>query len=105
MQKDAQQLLETINQQSRSSNYGELARSLLRLKNSGWIGGVSPGARDAVMRRIIEGLVHYAHQLQDRLNKLDFSLKCSDNVPIAQEIVEKIESLSSLGRSDPELGK
>ncbi|CAF0892446.1 unnamed protein product [Didymodactylos carnosus] len=79
--------------------------SLLCLKNAEWINRVSPETYDALMRRIIEELVQHACQLEDRLIKVDYSLKNPHNVSVAQVIVEKIESMRDLERSVPELEK
>ncbi|CAF4580786.1 unnamed protein product, partial [Rotaria sp. Silwood2] len=102
---EVEKLVIAIDQQSGITNYRYLARSLSRLKNAEWINQVSPGAYDNLMRRITEELMQYACQLEDSLMKINFSLKCPENVSIAKEIVEKIESTRDLERSVPELEK
>ncbi|CAF3896723.1 unnamed protein product [Rotaria sp. Silwood1] len=57
------------------------------------------------MSRITEELIQYACQLEDDLMKIDFNLKYPENVSIAQEIIEKAESMRVLERSIPELEK
>ncbi|CAF0999381.1 unnamed protein product [Adineta steineri] len=105
VQADAEKLLSAIDQQRGITNFKYLSRSLARLKNAGWINQISPGAYDNLMLRIKDELVQYASQLQKKLIKTDFSLKCPDNVPVAMEIVQKIESMRDLERSVPELEK
>ncbi|CAF5029174.1 unnamed protein product [Rotaria magnacalcarata] len=55
------------------------------------------------MNQLKEQVIEYAEQLQSRLKKLDLSLKCPDNVSIAQQIVEKIESMKILEPDFPQL--
>ncbi|CAF3859742.1 unnamed protein product, partial [Rotaria sordida] len=105
LQGEAEKLVIAIDQQSGITNYRHIARSLARLKNASWIDQISPGIYDNVMRRITEELVQYACQLEDSFMKVDFSLKCPENVSIAKEIVDKIESMQDLERSIPELEK
>ncbi|CAF3928084.1 unnamed protein product [Rotaria sordida] len=80
-----------------------LARSLIRLKNSEWINRVSPIVSNNLMHDITDELVQYAHQLEVRLMKLDLCLKYPDHICLAKEILEKIQSMSILERSIPEL--
>ncbi|CAF3975531.1 unnamed protein product [Rotaria sordida] len=103
LQGEAEKLLIAIDQQSDITNYRNLARSISRLKNSEWINQASPGTYDNLMRRITEDLVQYVCQLEDSFMKIDFSLKCPENVSIAEEIVKKIESMRDLEQSVPEL--
>jgi hypothetical protein len=105
LQGEVEKLLIAIDQQSGITNYKHLARSLSRLKNAEWINEVSPGTYDNLMRRITEELIQYACQLEDSLMKIDFTLKCPENVSVAKEIVDKIESMRDLERSIPELEK
>ncbi|CAF3928132.1 unnamed protein product [Rotaria sp. Silwood2] len=105
LQKEAQKFLAAVDSQSENTNYRYLAKSLSRLKNVKWIDRITPGAHDLLMRRIGEELMQYADQLKDRLMKLDLSLKCHENVTVAEEILEKIESLSILESSIPDLEK
>ncbi|CAF1084596.1 unnamed protein product [Adineta steineri] len=105
VQADAEQLLIALDQQRGITNFKYLSRSLARLKSAEWINQISPGAYNTLMHRITEELVQYASQLQENLIKTDFSLKCPDNVPVAMEIVQKIESMRDLERSIPELDK
>ncbi|CAF3603385.1 unnamed protein product, partial [Rotaria sp. Silwood2] len=64
---------------------------------------VSPGAYDVSITRITDELTQYFHQLEERLMKLDLSMKHPENISIAQEIFDKLDSLSVLERSVPEL--
>ncbi|CAF1112663.1 unnamed protein product, partial [Didymodactylos carnosus] len=103
LQRDAEQLIVDIEKKTGSINYGHLARSLSRLRNAEWINRASPGAYDALMHRIKEELIENARNLEEQLKRIDFHLKHPDNVGVAQAIVEKIESMSILERSVPEL--
>ena len=105
LQIDAEQLLPVIDHQLNTINYRRLAQSLSRLKNAKWIDRISQGEHDALMGRIKEELVHHASQLEERLMKLDYSLKYPENVLVAHEIVDKIESMHDLQYSIPELEK
>ncbi|CAF4020109.1 unnamed protein product [Rotaria sp. Silwood2] len=105
LQRDAEQLLLSIDHQSGTQNYAKIARLLSRLKGAKWMNRVSPGAYDISINRVTEDLVQYFHQLEDKLMKLDLNLKYPDNVCVAEEIFEKIESLGVLERSVPELKK
>ncbi|CAF2074733.1 unnamed protein product, partial [Rotaria magnacalcarata] len=105
IQRDVEQMMQTIEQQSGTPNYGKIARSLSRLKSGKWMNRVSPGAYDISIHRITEELIQYFHQLEDRLMKLDLSLKYPENICVAQEIFDQIESLSVLERTIPELKK
>jgi hypothetical protein len=89
LQKDAQKFLVVNDSQSENTNYRYLAKSLSRLKNAQWTDRISPGAHHLFMRHIREELMQYAHQLEDRLMKLDLSLKCHENVGVAQKILEQ----------------
>ena len=105
LQAEAEKLLIAVDQQRGITNFKYLSRSLVRLKNAEWINQVSPGTYDNLMHHITEELVQYASQLQESFMKIDFSLKCPENVSSAMEIVEKIESMRDLERSVPELEK
>ncbi|CAF5143992.1 unnamed protein product, partial [Rotaria sp. Silwood1] len=99
----AEQLLDTIHQQSESINYKQLIRSLAHLKNAQWINSVSPGTYDTSMNQLTEQVIEYAEQLQGHIKKLDLSLKCPDNVCIAHQMMEKIESMKTLEHDFPQL--
>ncbi|CAF5188623.1 unnamed protein product, partial [Rotaria magnacalcarata] len=103
LQKDAEQLLVDMDKKSGSINYSNLARSLSRLKNAEWINRVSPGAYETLMRRITEELIENAQKLEEQLKRLDFHLRHPDNVALAQDIIEKVESMRILERSVPDL--
>ena len=103
LQKDAEQLLATIGQQTGVTNYSHLARSLSRLKSAEWISRVSPDTYDSLLHHITEDLVQCAQQLEDRLKKLDLTLKYPDSICDAQEIIAKVDSMSVLERYIPEL--
>ncbi|CAF4244625.1 unnamed protein product, partial [Rotaria sordida] len=105
LQRDVEQLLLSIDPKSGTSNYGKIARLLSRLKNAKWMNRISPGAYDVSINRVTEELIQYFHELEDSLIKLDLSFKYPENVCKAQEIFDKIESLSVLERSVPELKK
>ncbi|CAF2865390.1 unnamed protein product [Rotaria sp. Silwood2] len=101
-QRDAELLLDY---QSEVINFVPLKRSLLRLKKTEWIDRICPGTYDSMMRHIREELEEHADQLEHRLKKLDFSLKCPQNIRLAQEIVEKIDAMQVLEQNIPELKK
>ena len=105
LQRNAEQLLVGIDNQPGIISFTHFARSLSRLKHAEWINRVIPETYDNLMYRITEELVHYAQQSEDRLRKLDLSLKYPENVGVAQEILEKIESMHALECSIPELEK
>ncbi|CAF1047786.1 unnamed protein product [Rotaria sordida] len=102
-QKETEELFFSIDHNSEIPNYRRLARSLIRLKNSEWINRVSPIVSNNSMHDITDELVQYAHQLEVRLMKLDLCLKYPDHICLAKEILEKIQSMSILERSIPEL--
>ncbi|CAF1361376.1 unnamed protein product [Rotaria magnacalcarata] len=103
LQSESEKLLIAIDQQSDITSYRNLARLISRLKTTEWINQASPGTYETVMHRITEDLVQYACQLEDSFMKIDFSLKCPENVSAAKEIVKKIESMRHLEQSIPEL--
>ena len=105
LQRNAEQFLVDIDNQQGIMNFTHLSRLLSLLKNAEWINRVIPGVYDTLMHRITEELVHCAQQSESRLLKLDLSLKCPESVCIAQEILEKVELMSVLERSVPELEK
>ncbi|CAF4058236.1 unnamed protein product [Rotaria magnacalcarata] len=105
LQKDAEHLLIDIDKKSGSINYSHLARSLSRLKYAEWINRVSPGAYETLMRRITEELIENAQKLEEQLKRLDFHLRHPNNVALAQDIIEKVESMRILERSVPDLEK
>lgn len=102
-QRDVEDLLHTLEQQSGVINYRRFARSLLRLKNIQWIDRISPGTCDSLMRHIREELEERADQLEKRLKNFDLNLKSPQNILLAKEIIEKIESMQVLEDSIPEL--
>ena len=57
------------------------------------------------MRHITEELLQYASQLQESLIKIDFGLKCFDNVSGTMEIVERMGWMRDLEVGVPELEK
>ncbi|CAF4542342.1 unnamed protein product, partial [Rotaria sp. Silwood2] len=103
VQREVQDLLISIESQSETPNYTKIARLLSRIKNAKWMNRVSPGAYDVSITRITDELTQYFHQLEERLMKLDLSMKHPENISIAQEIFDKLDSLSVLERSVPEL--
>ncbi|CAF3357729.1 unnamed protein product [Rotaria sp. Silwood2] len=105
LERDAEQLLFTLDQQQVITNYRQLARSLARLKNAKWFDQVSSGTYETLMHRITEELVQYICQLDNNLMKVDFTLKYPNNIPLAQDIVAKVELLSVLEHCVPELEK
>ncbi|CAF2770029.1 unnamed protein product [Rotaria sp. Silwood2] len=94
LQKTAEQFLISIDNQTGIISFMHFARSLSRLENAQWINRINPGMYDTLMQRITEDLMRYAQQLEDRLIKLDLTLKHPDNISIAQEILVKIESMT-----------
>jgi hypothetical protein len=101
-QRDAELLLD---HQSGAINFGSLKRSLLRLKKTEWIDRIYPGNYDSMMRHIREELEEHADQFERRLKELDFSLKCPQNIRLAQEILEKVDAMNVLEQTIPELKK
>ncbi|CAF1204521.1 unnamed protein product [Adineta steineri] len=103
IQREVQDLLSSPESQKETPNYTKIARLLSRMNNGKWMNRLSPGSYDIAMKRITEELTQYFYQLEDRLKKLDLSMKHPENIPIAQEIFDKLESLSVLDRVVPEL--
>ncbi|CAF0787349.1 unnamed protein product [Adineta ricciae] len=102
---EAENLVVTMNNQSGTVNYRSLAFSLSRIKNADWIDRISPGTYDNLIRRVTVELVEQACRLESSLLKIDCSLTFPDNVCKAYDIVEKIESMSHLENTIPELEK
>ncbi|CAF0947135.1 unnamed protein product [Adineta steineri] len=105
LQIEAENLVHTMDNQSGIVNYRNLSQSLSRLKNAEWINRISPGAYDNLMQRITDDLVEQACRLEGSLMKIDYGLKYPDNVFKAYDIVEKVESMSSLENAIPALEK
>lgn len=105
LQSEVEKLFNNIDGKVGITNYRQLARSLMRLKNAGWISEISSGTYDTAMNQISEELIQTACQLEDRFLKIDFSLKHPENIPQAKEIVEKIESMRDLESCVTELVK
>ncbi|CAM4958278.1 unnamed protein product [Rotaria socialis] len=105
MQRNAEDLLHTLDCQPGMINFRYLARSLLQLKKTQWIDRIYPGTYDLTMRHIREELEERAYQLENSLKKLDFTLKSPQNILLAQNIIEKIESLNVLESTIPQLEK
>ncbi|CAF4894014.1 unnamed protein product, partial [Rotaria sp. Silwood1] len=103
LQKTAELFLISIDNQTGTISFMYFARSLSRLKNAQWINRIDPGMYDTLMQRITEDLMRYVQQLEDRLIKLDLTLKHHDNISIAQEILVKIESMTVLECTIPQL--
>ena len=105
LQRDVEHLLVGIDHRPGVISFTDLGRALSRLKNAEWINRVSPGVYDALMHRVTEELVRYAQQSEKHLMKLNLSLKYPENVCAAQEILEKIQAMSTLESIIPELEK
>ncbi|CAF1149819.1 unnamed protein product [Adineta steineri] len=103
IQREVQDLLTSIESQKETPNYTKIARLLSRINNAKWMNRLSPGSYDISIRRITEEFTHYFYELEDRLKKLDLSMKYPENILIAQEIFDKLDSLSVLDRFVPEL--
>ena len=100
LQMDAEKLLMESDQQEENKNYTKVARLISRLKNSEWINDISPGTYD-VIHCIEEELIASASLLESRLTGLNVSLECPNNIAVAKEIVEKLESMRVLDNSSP----
>ncbi|CAF4038489.1 unnamed protein product, partial [Rotaria sordida] len=76
LQRETEQLLLTVENQSGTIDYARHAKALLRLKNAEWMNRVSPGTYDTMIRHIAEELLQYAQQLeciQDFMDGNNFS--------------------------------
>ncbi|CAF1204485.1 unnamed protein product [Adineta steineri] len=98
IQREVQDLLASIESQKETPNYTKIARLLSRMNNAKWMNRLSPGSYDIAIQRITEELTQYFYELEERLKKLDLSMKYPENIPIAQEIFDKLDSLSVLDR-------
>ncbi|CAF1149858.1 unnamed protein product [Adineta steineri] len=105
IQREVQDLLISIESQKETPNYTKIARLLSRMNNAKWMNRLSPGSYDIAIKRITEELTQYFYELEERLKKLDLSMKHPENIPIAQEIFDKLDSLSVLDRFVPDLKK
>ncbi|CAF1267204.1 unnamed protein product [Adineta steineri] len=103
IQREVQDLLTSIESQNETPNYTKIARLLSRMNNAKWMNRLSPGSYDIAIKRITEELTEYFYELEERLKKLDLSMKHPENILIAQEIFDKLDSLSVLDRVVPEL--
>ena len=104
-QNNVEQSILLLQQQTQAVNYKLLARSVSRLQNAQWINIVLPGTYDVIMHRLTDEFVEYAKQLETAMKRLDLGYKCSENIPIAVEIVNRMQSISSVEQSIPELEK
>ncbi|CAF4051597.1 unnamed protein product [Adineta steineri] len=102
IQREVQDLLTSIESHKETPNYTKIARLLSRMNNAKWMNRKSPGSYDIAIKRITEELTEYFYELEERLKKLDLSMKHPENIPIAQEIFDKLDSLSVLDRFVPE---
>lgn len=105
LQIEAENLVHKMDHQSGIVSYRNLSRSLSRLRNAEWINRISSGAFDNLMQRITDDLVEQACRLEGSLIKIDYGLKYPDNISKAYDIVEKVESMSSLESTIPQLEK
>ena len=103
LQRDTEQLFHTLDFQSGTVSIRPLARSLARLKSTQWIDRIYPGTSDVIMRPIREELIEYAEELEQRMMKVDLSVKSPQNIRFEQEILDRIELMSSLKNSIPEM--
>ncbi|CAF1663036.1 unnamed protein product, partial [Adineta ricciae] len=103
IQREVEDLLNSFESQKEKPDYRKIARLLSRMNNAKWMNRISPGSYDRARKRITDELTEYFHDLEDRLMKLDLTMKHPENIPIAQEIFDKLDSLSILDRILPEL--
>ncbi|CAF3410999.1 unnamed protein product, partial [Rotaria socialis] len=93
LQKDSEELFFSLSHQSGVIDLRPLSRSLLRLKKTEWIDRILPGTYHSMIQYIREELEERANRLEHSLSNLDFSLKYPLNVLLAQETLDKIESM------------
>ncbi|CAF3462139.1 unnamed protein product [Rotaria socialis] len=93
LQKDSEELFFSLSHQSGVIDLRLLSRSLLRLKKTEWIDRILPGTYHSMIQYIREELEERANRLEHSLSNLDFSLKYPLNVLLAQETLDKIESM------------
>ncbi|CAF4088869.1 unnamed protein product, partial [Rotaria sordida] len=101
LQRDAENLLHTLDHQSGVIDFRPLSRLLLRLKKTEWIDRICEGTYNSMIRHIRDELEERANQLESRLMRLDLSLKFPENIRLALEIIEKIESMNILENTIP----
>ncbi|CAF1144227.1 unnamed protein product [Adineta ricciae] len=103
IQQEVEDLLNSLESQKGTPNYVKIARLLSRMNNAKWMNRTCPGSYDRARKRITDELTEYFHDLEDRLMKLDLTMKHPENIPFAQEIFDKLDSLSIFDRILPEL--
>lgn len=102
IQGEAEKLL-NFDTNSNSIDYKLLYRSLGRFKNTEWLNSISPGAYEDMINHISEELKEHASHLEERIKRLDIDLKHSNNVILANEILEKMDSMMIMEKYVPEL--
>ncbi|CAF4440674.1 unnamed protein product, partial [Rotaria sp. Silwood2] len=102
-QKDTEQLLLTFDHQSGMMICRHLARSLARLTSLKWFDRFSPGTYQLMMCHIHKELEEHVKQLESRLKKINFTLKCPENIHLAHDIIDKIELMSILESYIPQI--
>ena len=103
LQRDTEDMLHTEGFQTGAVSIRPLARSLGYLKRTQWIDRIYPGASDTMIRPIRDELVDHAGELEQRLIKLNLSIKFPQHIRLGQEILERIELIGTLKSSIPEL--
>lgn len=103
LEKSTRKLIDTADNESGDGHHRMLEKLISSLEKVKWIDRISPGTYENLMRHINDHIVQYAHQLENRLKKLDTSLKCPENIQIAQQFLERIEYLCILKGSVPKL--
>ncbi|CAF1639796.1 unnamed protein product [Rotaria sp. Silwood1] len=102
-QKDTEQLLLTFDHQSGIMICRHLARSLARLTSLKWFDRFSPGTYQLMMCNINKELEEHVKQLENRLKKINFTLKCPENIHLAHDLIDKIELMSILESYIPQI--
>ncbi|CAF1643132.1 unnamed protein product [Rotaria sp. Silwood1] len=102
-QKDTEQLLLTFDHQSGIMICRHLARSLARLTSLKWFDRFSPGTYQLMMCNINKELEEHVKQLENRLKKINFTLKCPENIHLAHDLIGKIELMSILESYIPQI--
>lgn len=103
LKKDTDQWLVRIDKNSDIVTYRQFANFLLPFKRAEWIYRICPDTYDSFMCPIVECLTEHAEQLEKELRLLNFHVQYSANVSIAYQIVKKMELMSILESSVPQL--
>ncbi|CAF0784452.1 unnamed protein product, partial [Adineta ricciae] len=103
LQRNTRQSLDTIDHQSGNIDCKELLHSFKLLENAKWMNTILPGSYDTAMHRLNEEFTECVGQFEQRLKRLDLSLKYPDRIIVAKEILEKTEYLCTLQPDTQEL--